>query len=240
MSTYVLSDIHGAYTKFLKMLDKINLKDSDTLYILGDIFDRGPHPIKAFLKIMEMPNVIPMLGNHEYMALDCLEYIHEFLSNADNADQAMSDMDPDMLEKMLLWQMNGNDPTIDEFSRLNADLRAKVIAYIKEFLLYKELLINDTKYILVHGGLGKFSPDKKLEDYPAYDLIWERPDYNKAYYEDTYVITGHTPTQLIKDNPNPGFIFRKNNHIVIDCGACFQGGRLAAIRLEDDEEFYVE
>lgn len=55
MATYVISDIHGQYKMFLDLLDKIKLKDTDTLYILGDILDRGPHPIKALMKIMEMP-----------------------------------------------------------------------------------------------------------------------------------------------------------------------------------------
>lgn len=55
---------------------------------------------------------------------------------------------------------------------------------------------------------------------------------------DAFVITGHTPTQTIEDNPRPGFIYRKNNHIAIDCGAHYPGGRLAAICLETGEEFY--
>lgn len=47
MATYVISDIHGQYNMFIELLDKINLKDTDTLYILGDVLDRGPHPIKT-------------------------------------------------------------------------------------------------------------------------------------------------------------------------------------------------
>ncbi|MCR5596455.1 MAG: fructose-bisphosphatase class III [Lachnospiraceae bacterium] len=58
----------------MEPLDKINLKDTDTLYILGDVLDRGPHPIKTLQKLMEMPNVICLVGNHELMALECLEF----------------------------------------------------------------------------------------------------------------------------------------------------------------------
>lgn len=53
-----MSDIHGEYDKFMELLDKIKLKETDTLYILGDILDRGPHPIKTLRKLMDMPNVI--------------------------------------------------------------------------------------------------------------------------------------------------------------------------------------
>lgn len=41
MATYVISDIHGMYNKFTELLNKIKLKDTDTLYILGDVLDRG-------------------------------------------------------------------------------------------------------------------------------------------------------------------------------------------------------
>ena len=95
------------------------------------------------------------------------------------------------------------------------------------------------KFLLVHAGLGNFSPDKDMEDYSLHDLVWKRADYNVQYFKDVYVITGHTPTQTIKENPKPGFIYRNNNHIAIDCGAHYPGGRLAAICLETMEEFYT-
>ncbi|MCR4590153.1 MAG: fructose-bisphosphatase class III [Lachnospiraceae bacterium] len=54
MSTYVVSDIHGQYDMFLELLNKICFKDTDTLYVLGDILDRGPHPVKVMKKLMEI------------------------------------------------------------------------------------------------------------------------------------------------------------------------------------------
>ena len=35
MATYVISDIHGEYERFMELLEEIELKDTDTLYILG-------------------------------------------------------------------------------------------------------------------------------------------------------------------------------------------------------------
>ena len=55
----------------------------------------------------------------------------------------------------------------------------------------------------------------------------------------SYVITGHTPTAFIEGNPRPGYIYRQNNHIAIDCGCYLPGGRLAAICLDTQEEYYV-
>ena len=45
--TYVISDIHGCYDKYMQMLDKIKFKDSDEMYVLGDVVDRGEYPVKV-------------------------------------------------------------------------------------------------------------------------------------------------------------------------------------------------
>lgn len=36
---YCCSDIHGMYDKYIKLLEVIDLKDDDTLFVLGDIVD---------------------------------------------------------------------------------------------------------------------------------------------------------------------------------------------------------
>ena len=81
MATYVTSDIHGEYDLFIRLLEKIQLKDDDTLYVLGDVVDRGPHPIKILLKLMEMPNVLCLVGNHELMAIECLEFLMQEINS---------------------------------------------------------------------------------------------------------------------------------------------------------------
>lgn len=114
-----------------------------------------------------------------------------------------------------------------------------MIDFIREFLIYEELTVKGKKYLLVHAGLGNYSPEKDIEDYSLKELIWDRAAYNIRYYPDTYVVTGHTPTQYIEENPNPGSIYKGNNHIAIDCGCFIPGGRLAAICLDTWEEYYV-
>lgn len=44
-------------------------------YVIGDILDRGPHPIKAMQYLMTLPNCTCLVGNHELMALSCMEHI---------------------------------------------------------------------------------------------------------------------------------------------------------------------
>ena len=75
MSTYVMSDVHGNYYAYIKMLKKIDFKNSDMLYILGDILDRGPNPIKIILDLMKRPNVEVIAGNHCVMACECFPFL---------------------------------------------------------------------------------------------------------------------------------------------------------------------
>lgn len=234
MKTYCISDIHGRYDLFLELLEKIQLKNEDTLYIVGDILDRGPNPIRIITKLMEMPNAICIAGNHEMMALNCLKFLMQEVTDA-----SLEQLDEKMLDDLVTWQYNGSETTIGEFRKLNSEMQQSVLEFLEDFLPYEELTVKGSKYLLVHGGLGGFYQKKKMQDYSIQELVWDRIDYNETYYSDIHIVTGHIPTQEITGNPNPGYIYRKNNHIAIDCGACMPEGRLAAICLDTGEEFYV-
>ena len=75
--TYAVSDIHGYYEKYLAMLEKIRFSENDTLYVLGDVIDRGGEGIRILQDIMERSNVKMLMGNHEKMAIDALPVIAE-------------------------------------------------------------------------------------------------------------------------------------------------------------------
>lgn len=100
------------------------------------------------------------------------------------------------------------------------------------------ICLHGKDFLLVHAGLGGYRPEKDIEDYSLKELVWDRARYDIQYFEDVYVVTGHTPTQKIIGNPIPGYIFKGNNHIAIDCGCHRPDGRLAAICLDTGEEFY--
>ena len=234
MATYVLSDIHGQYDEFIAILDRINLQDTDTLYVLGDILDRGPHPIRVLLTLMEMPNAICRVGTHEYMAVECLSFLMQEVT-----DRSLDELDHKTLDNLVTWQYNGAKTTIDEFRELSREMQEEVIDFIKDMSIYEELTVGGQDYLLVHAGLGNFDPARTMDDYSLHDLIWKEADYSRQYFDDKIVITGHTPTQFIKGNPKPGFIYRHQNHIAIDCGAYLPDGRLAALCLDTGEEYYI-
>ncbi len=234
MATYVIADIHGQYDRFMDLLKQIALRDSDTLYILGDVLDRGPHPIQTLRKLMEMPNVICLVGNHELMALDSLKFLMQ-----DITEETIQQLSAEKLEGVLVWaERNGGQPTIDEFRALSRKEQREVIEYIEDMLVYEELSIADKDFLLVHAGLGGYYPGKDIEDYSLKELVWDRAEYDIEYFPDTYVVTGHTPTQYIIGNPRPGYIYRSLHHIAIDCGSSKHDGRLAAICLDTGKEFY--
>ena len=185
--------------------------EKHTLYVLGDILDRGPHPIQIILKLMEMPNVVCLTGNHELMALECLEFLMQEITEI-----SIEKVDEKMLENLVTWQHNGSKSTIDEFRALSREMQYEVIEFIKDFMIYEELKVNGRDYLLVHGGLGNYYPGKEIEEYSLKELIWDRAEYDIQYFEDTYVVTGHTPTQGIMGNLRPGYVYRENHHIAID------------------------
>ena len=64
--TYVLSDIHGNFEIFKRMLEKIQFNSHDQLYILGDICDRGPCSLDIYFYIQKFDNITLLKGNHDY------------------------------------------------------------------------------------------------------------------------------------------------------------------------------
>ena len=63
---YCISDVHGEYGLFERLLDKIGFSDGDLLYILGDVIDKGEWSLKLAKRVSSMQNVRTILGNHEY------------------------------------------------------------------------------------------------------------------------------------------------------------------------------
>ena len=222
---YVMADIHGHFDKYKKMLEKIQFSDDDTLYVLGDILDRGPDGLKILQDMMLRVNVIPVLGNHEYMASNCLGWLMREIT-----EESIDNIDANRFRGITEWMSVGGDKTIKEFRKLSIEDREDILDYLIEFGLYEVVHASGETFVLVHAGLDNFAQDRDLYDYDLSELIFHKPDYEKVYFSDKYLVTGHVPTM--------GEVMEKNRHIAIDCGAGY-GGKLGCICLETMEKFYV-
>ena len=221
---YVMSDIHGCYHEYMKMLELINFTDNDTLYIVGDVCDRRPNSMEILLHMSEHENIVPIFGNHDVDAYRFL--LEEYNGKEHNPREFLS------------WICDGGRVTLKAFEKLDKKKQEKILSYLEEFRYYEEIKVNNIEYILVHGGLRDFDINKPLSEYNPYDLVWERPDYDRVYFPNKYIISGHTPTHHIDMNMRGKIIF-KNNHILIDCGCVF-GNNLACLCLDTMEEFYIK
>ncbi len=245
MATYVMSDIHGDYERYCKMLQLIQFKDTDILYVLGDVIDRGPHGMKILQDMMLRTNVYPILGNHEYMASLCMKWLLQEVT-----EESVAQISPGLMQGLTEWMNVGGEVSISEFHKLSKEERADIADYLAEFALYEEVTVNGKTFVLVHAGLQNFTPERELDTYDLSELIFYKPNYDKVYFTDKYLVTGHVPTRVayareqgmlveeLLPEERKDCIFYKNNHIVIDCGCGF-GGWLGCLCLDTMEEFYV-
>ena len=232
MATYVISDVHGNYEGYMKILELIHFSDEDTLYVNGDVIDRGTGGIKILQHMMMQPNIYPILGNHEYAAATCLRFLMKEIT-----EESIGAIDEETIKNLMEWQNIGGQCTMDAFHKLSREEKQDIVDYLEEFSLYEEVSVNEKQFVIVHAGLTNFSPDRPLETYEMYELIFKAPDYDRIYFPDKYLVTGHLPTKVIEGNSRPNKIFRKNNHIAIDCAAGYDGC-VGCICLDTFEEFY--
>ena len=231
---YIITDIHGCYTEFLELLDKIGFSDDDELFVLGDAMDRGPEPIKVIQDLMHRPNVTYILGNHDDMMLQSLRKLAVDISEA-----SLIDLSDDDFISYYHWLREGGAVTDEQFRQLSHEERRDVLDFLECAAAY-EMIEDDGKlYILVHAGIHNFDPEKEMDEYNPSDFLWERMDYEKQYFlsDRIFLVTGHTPTMMIREDQKP-LAYQENGHIALDCGCVF-GGNLATYCIETGEITYV-
>lgn len=227
MSVYVMSDIHGEAALFHKMLKQIRFSENDTLYILGDVIDRGPYGIPLLQEIMHTPNMAMLLGNHEQLML---QYYSTHATGFD----------------CLRWSRNGNAKTLESFRKLGLTQQQLILNYLRKLPTHIKINVEGIPYYLVHAFPGD---DMETE-------LWKRPDlHERNPLPGTRVIIGHTPVlnlivpredratyiqRLERHREHPHILFA-SGYIDIDCGCSYQAPMktLGCLRLNDLAEYYV-
>lgn len=227
MSHYVISDLHGEAPRFEAMLETIGFSPEDTLYVLGDVIDRGPEGIRLLLRLGEMPNVVLLMGNHEHMFL---RYLSPYATELD----------------ILRWNKNGNQPTLEAYAALNVSQRRQIKNLLRSLKPDLELEVAGTRWYLVHGFPGD----------NLHDQVWGRPQMDTPNPKPGFrVIVGHTPVMFLgrsqeeaaawiahmEQTGQTARIYHGEGFIDIDCGCghSTSARALACLRLEDMAEFYT-
>ena len=67
MAIYAVGDLQGCYDPFRRLLDAIDFDpDRDTLWLVGDLVNRGPKSLKTLRFVRDMGDAaITVLGNHD-------------------------------------------------------------------------------------------------------------------------------------------------------------------------------
>lgn len=224
-----MSDIHGEYRLFRKLLDTIGFCENDIMFLLGDFIDKGKDTVKLAKYIMSVPNIKAIIGNHEHYYLSCYQSLMRELRDGDNADT--------VLKKLQLF-----------FPEDTECMTWEAVDYIEGLPWY----IETDAFICVHAGVGldgagQIIPMAKQD---LNCLVFDRQfaDGSVVPQNGKPVLFGHTPcnyqngTGRIIKTPRKGRSPESNQiqdfaKIQLDNGVSYTR-ILGALRLEDMREFY--
>lgn len=229
MATYVMSDVHGNLTKFIRLMKKIRYNpEEDNLYILGNVIDYGPQPIDLLKVIMSDTSMRMCMGRHEAMML-----------------QAFTTKDFEMLDK---WREDyGGSSTYDQYSAEPESEKFRILDYLKNL----PMLYSDDRILLVSAGLlineeSEGAEQKKLEevleDQVENVFYWIKEEfYTRPALSDRMIFFGATPVQHIRKNNNYKVWQDAVNldKVCVNTGVNIKPYKLGCVRLEDRKGFYV-
>jgi serine/threonine protein phosphatase 1 len=269
MATYAISDIHGAFDEFQRLLDKLNFQydGSDSLYLLGDYGDWGAKSMETILEVKRMDEeyefVHCLMGNHELMFLAAIEY---------------GITEDGVRESARNWlENNHGQVTWDAYRKLPEEEQEELHSWLKQLPFSCDIEIEGRLFMAAHAYpfFDDMEATPQQRQRSRMDAVWRRllPRENpfaaysgvKSY---SALICGHTITDYYYQETNRpagrslasalpvghNRIYRAEHFIDIDCGAkCleFEGeqgsaaraaadrAQLAAYCLETNEEFYV-
>lgn len=165
---YAVGDVHGCACTLLALLNKLNLKEDDMVYFLGDYIDRGLDSKGVLDIVMNLPQAVCLMGNHE-----------EFMLEARTGRLGVAQQ----------WFANGGEATLRSFD--NKVIPEKYYIFIEA--MPRVIKLDD--FYLAHAGiddrLGLNTPSDVLL-WDRYCTI------NPIFTGGRKLICGHTPQDLEK------------------------------------------
>ena len=220
MRKFIISDLHGngnIYDSIMAYLENISKKDEVTLYINGDLIDRGEDSARMLIDVRNriinnksFP-IIYLGGNHELMMYQ------ESLKMIDGVFPPNS-----------TW-MNYNGGYMTAYGledMVDIEEQSKIIDFVSNLKIYHKFNeeLNDKKIVLVHAKCPREVKDEcdlKIKDNSREieKLLWTRQNpYElinpRVGYKDYFTIIGHTPLKT-----KYGYKYNKReNYLNVDGG----------------------
>ena len=259
MSFYVMSDIHGYFDVFQTMLKKIDFSDEDELIIAGDYIDRGPQSLEMLRWMEACPdNILLLKGNHDAEFAECISVMDLYARILGLNEKDIGDTQT--LYSAVICIPEVENAYFDYYGTIKALVFEKEICLselkqhaetLRHLPYYYKRTVDGRKYVIVHAGYYEDKSISQSEMQQFYLYAREEAYFLYGGVPDSTIIAGHTPTIATSTRMyTGGRVFKhydqKQNCTFydIDCGCGFRDlddsdGRLACMRLGDEEVFYV-
>ena len=219
MKTLIIGDVHGRNDALQALLDELRPDEkTDTLIMLGDLFDRGPESWEVFQTVQSLAvsfgrRFILLRGNHE-------DYL----------------LRPQLtLVERMVWNRVGRPATVRSFARHGAQME-DAIPWLSE---HCRLFWRGDAFQCVHAGV-LVDP---IEANDLETLIHDHTTTFRNQYAGPLTVVGHIALDAPAYFPGRGESIRKlpenqllelpqTGVICIDTG-CGKGGKLTAMTVEN-------
>lgn len=186
----IISDIHGGYDLFVKLLEKVNYTSDDILFILGDILEKGPDSLKTLRYVMslyEKGNVYMVLGNNDHVCLHILN--DEKIDKYPKYLKKIRSIYHDFGEELNVDLSNDNIDNVNlrDFNKLIRENYSKELNFIKNL----PTIIESEDFLFAHASITDYENMNKLDPYEVmrYDYFM-RCNYKLP----KMLFVGHYPT----------------------------------------------
>lgn len=225
MRVIVIGDIHGGLKALIQVLNKIEVKDENTLIFVGDYVDgwsESAQVIQFLIELSQKVKCVFIKGNHDVW---CEEWLRSGEVN-------------------MTWYIHGGKETMESYGEFSKNDKANHLAFFENMPLY---YLDDDNRLFLHAGFTSMhGVEKEVYEKTLYfdRTLWEMAlildkgiskdslfyPSRLRHYKEIYI--GHTPTI------NFGFDvpMQAANVWNIDSGAAFTG-KLSGVDVNTKEVF---
>ena len=212
--TIIIGDVHGHYDGLMMLMELLAPSQSDQIYFLGDLVDRGPKSCQV-VEFVKRQGYACLQGNHEELMMTaCNKERQDYMS-------------------FQMWSSCGGQETLESYD--SPTLLQEHLEWFQTLPTYLDL----GALWLVHAGVH---PKMDIEEQTSHEFCWIRQEFHQItepYFKDKLIVTGHTITFTFP-HVKPGQIAKGAGWIDIDTGAYHpKSGWLTAYETSQDKVYQV-